>query len=538
MIDIKQCYLGNTKLKKAGVAVSMNIFEAEEYFKCMNDVIYFVKNYVKIISLDDGLVPFLLYPFQERMLESMRDNRFTIFLTPRQMGKTTVVAAFLLHQITFEKDFTIAILANKGDQAREIMGRIQLMYEEMPWWMQPGVKVWNKGSISLGNKSRAFTASTTSSSVRGKSLNCVYLDEFAHVENDVDFYQSTYPVITSGTKTKVIITSTSNGMNLYYKLFSDAVTSKNDYVPLKIKWQEHPKRDQAWYEEQCRNMSPRQVAQEINCEFHGSSDTLISGDTLQSLVVNDPIKIDNHFKIYEFADKKKNYIVTADCSEGVGKDYSVCSVFDVTAQPYKHIAIYRDNMISPMLFAKVVFQIAMMFNEATLLVESNSIGTLVCNILWNDLEYENMLTTKLKDGDNVVSGSGRSIPGVRMTKRTKSLGCSQLKTFLESRSLILHDFDVINEFSTFVAKDNSYSAQKGKFDDCVMTFVLFAWFATESYFAEMVDSDVKGILRKRLEEMSENELLSLYYDDGTEDEEDLSLLRVVPPAASRALLFG
>ena len=512
-------YNGNVKLKKAGVKQIITVFEQQEFVRCKLDPHYFIRTYVKTISLDHGLVAFDLYPYQDRMIDHMANNRFSIFMTSRQMGKTTVAAGYILHQLIFNKTFTVAILANKGAQAREIIERVQLMYEELPFFLQPGVKVWNKGSITLGNKSRAFTAATSSSSVRGKSINLLYMDEFAHIENDVDFYQSTYPVIMSGETTKVIITSTPNGMNLFYKMWTEAKEKRNRFHALQIFWHEHPDRDEEWLREQESNMPPKQIAQEVHCEFHGSADTLISGSKLQRLAHVTPVRTENDgdFVIYALPVPGNSYVVTADTSEGVGRDSSVCSVIDVSQSPYRLVAKYRNNIIPPLLFAKTIWNIATHYNEACVVVESNSVGAIVCNELWYTYEYENMITTRAKDGENHVSGAARSAPGVRTTVRTKAIGCSNLKSLLESDMLICEDFDTILELSTFCAKGKSYEASKGKTDDCVMALVVFAWFANEPYFAEMVDLNVRSILRERLEESADFDMLTVYFVDGLEE---------------------
>lgn len=523
-VNLADCYNGNINLKRAGVKSQMNVFEMDEYMKCFGDVKYFVKNYVKIIGLDEGIVPFVLYPFQERMLDTMADNRFSVHLTPRQFGKTQVAAAYLLHSVVFNREFTSAILANKGDQAREIMGRLQLMYESLPWFIQPGVKVWNKGSVALGNGSKVFTGATSSSSIRGRSVNLLMLDELAFVENDETFFQSTFPVISSGKSTKVIITSTPNGMNLFYKIWTEAEAGTNDFVPCRIKWQEHPKRDQDWFEEQERNMPPRQIAQEILTIFHGSSDTLLSGSALSRFVHKKPIREEHGLQVYEEPIKGRTYVVTADTAEGVGRDSSVCSVFDVTEQPYKHVAKFRSNLIPPLLFAKTVYNMANHYNEAIVVVESNGYGGIITTELWHAYEYENMVTTKTNAGENVISGAKRSLPGVKTTVKTKAIGCSNLKSMIESGTLVTHDFDTIQEFSSFSSNGKSYAAAKGKTDDCVMAMVMFAWFTNEPYFAEMVDLDVRGMLRERLEALDEFNMLTPYFDDGTEEEVEIVMV--------------
>lgn len=520
------CYNSNIKLRRAGFKVPMNVFEREEFAKSFSDVKYFIKTYVKTISLDGGLVDFCLHPYQEKMIDTMHGNRFTIFMTSRQMGKTVTTAAYLLHQLIFNKSFTIAILANKGDQAQEIMERMQTMYEELPWWMQPGVVYWNKRSIKLGNKSRAFTGATTASSVRGKSINIVYMDEFAHIENDVAFYQSTYPVISSGKSSKVIITSTPNGMNLFYKLWTEAERGESAYKALQIFWHEHPHRDAAWLEEQLQNMPTKQVAQEIHCEFQGSSDTLISGQKLQQLVHKKPAFAtkNDEMMIYEMPIKGHSYVATVDTAEGVGLDSSVCSIFDVTARPFKHVAKYRTNSVIPLLFAKHVNDIALRYNEALLIVEANnSSGGIICNELWNSHEYENMLTTKQVDNMTKITGQAKSIPGIRTTVKTKATGCTALKSLIETDTLITNDMDTISEFSTFCldSTGKTYKATKGKHDDCVMSLVIFAWFTNEPYFTEMTDSDIKASMRERLEEMESERMGSAgFFDDGTGEDLD------------------
>lgn len=519
-------YNGNQKLKKAGVSVTLNVFQQQEFVRCMLDVMYFIKTYVKTVSLDFGLVPFELYPYQEKMISHMHENRFSIFMTSRQMGKTTTAAGYLLHQLIFNRQFTVAILANKGEQSVEVLARIKAMYEELPLWMQPGVKKWNEKSIYMGNKSRAFCATTSPSSIRGKSINILYIDEFAHIENDVEFYQSTYPVIMSGKTTKVIITSTPNGLNLFYKIWSESEDGRNDYKSLRVFWHEHPERDAQWLVTQERNMPPKQIAQEVHCEFLGSSDTLISGAKLQKMVHKTPIREENDgaYLIYAEPVEGHSYVGIADTSEGVGLDYSVCTVIDVTQQPYRIAAKYRSNAVPPLLFAKSCYEIFTRYNEAFAIVESNnSSGAIVCDELWNTYEYENMVTTKTSGGENRVTGGSRSIPGIRTTVRTKGIGCSSLKSLVESDLLVIEDFDMIQELSTFCldATGKTYKASKGKHDDTAMTLVLFGWFANEPYFTEMVDLNIRQILRDRLEDNSDFHMLTVYYDDGLEDFEEI-----------------
>lgn len=292
----EQCYNGNPGLKKSGVKVPLTPEQQHELAECRRRPLYFIEKYCKIMSVDDGVIPFRLFKYQKKMIKKIIENRFTIFKFPRQYGKTTTSAAVFLWYVVFNKEYRVALLANKLDQSQEILERLKMMYEMLPWWMQVGVSKWNERSIVLGNRSKVVCAATGGSSVRGKSFSLVYLDEFAHIEQDVKFFTSVYPTITSGERTKVVITSTPNGMNMFYKIWMDAVNEKNTYKHYHVHWNEYPGRNDKWREEQIANMSERQFAQEFELEFLGSSDTLLSPECLQRLVFEEPS--------YLFGDKK------------------------------------------------------------------------------------------------------------------------------------------------------------------------------------------------------------------------------------------
>lgn len=514
-------YNGNINLKKAGTVMEITDEQREELRKCVEDHEYFIENYCRIIDLDKGLVNFKMFPYQKRAVRKLVDHRFNIWKWPRQMGKSTCVAAILLWYAIFNEEYKIAILAHKGDQAREILGRLQLMYEELPWWMQPGVVTWNKGNIILGNRSEVFTAATTGSGVRGRSINLMYLDEFAFVENDVEFYTGTYPVVTSGSTTKIFITSTPNGMNLFYKLWTEAISKKNGYEPDQAHWYEHPRRDEKWKEEQLKNMSERQFSQEFLTEFLGSSDTLISGAKLQQLTYTEPLRIlgeNRDFRIYNDPEEGRSYVLTVDVSEGIGKDYSVITVIDATTAPFKQVAMLRSNIIDPLLLANLANKIGLMYNEAVVIVETNSVGKQVVDALWFDYEYENVLISKTQKAENKIGGGRQQEIGVRTTKRTKLLGCTALKSLIESDQLVIQDFDTVSELSSFIKDGSSFKAEKGKTDDIVMSLVMFAWFSSQPYFHEMVDMNVRMMVRDNLLHQEEYSVAFGFLDDGTESD--------------------
>ena len=433
---------------------------------------------------------------------------------------TTTSMAYLLHQAITRSNITIAILANKGDTAAEVLDRIKFAYESLPWYLQVGVKTWNKKSIELGNGSKIITAATSGSSIRGKSVSILYLDEFAHLDNDVEFYTSTYPVISSGKSTQVIMTSTPKGLNLFYKIWCDAIEGRNKFKTLAYDWTVVPGRNEAWRDETIANTSPVQFSQEFECSFIGSSNTLIAGWKLQQLTFKEPIESlsDKHWSVYETPKPNNSYCMTVDVSEGLGQDYAVVSIFDVTAMPYKLVAVYRNNLIQPVFLTEVAYKAGTHYNNAYALIENNSIGKIVADSLFFDFEYENLFRTTNKHGETDI-GFGGHQPGIRTTTKTKALGCAQLKSLIESNSLIVEDFTAVSELSTFAVKGKSYAAEKGKTDDVVMTLVLFAWFTAQPYFSDMFDVDVRKQLRDTMD--IDSNIGFMFIDDGITDYEVL-----------------
>jgi hypothetical protein len=502
-------YLGNPNLKRANTPINFTKEDVEEYLRCKKDPVYFAKNYVKIVSLDEGLVPFKMWDFQEKLIRNFHEKRFNICKMPRQTGKSTTCVSYLLHYIVFNDSVNVGILANKAATARELLGRLATAYENLPKWMQQGIISWNKGSIELENGSKILAASTSASAVRGMSFNIIFLDEFAFVPNHIaeQFFSSVYPTITSGKTTKVIMVSTPHGMNHFYRYWHDAQRGKNEYTATEVHWSEVPGRDAAWKAQTVANTSEQQFKVEFECEFLGSVDTLISVSKLRNLVFEDPIK--NNGKglvVYEEPEKEKNYIITVDTARGIDHDYSAFVVFDITTFPYKTVARYKNNEIKPMLFPSIILDMAKAYNEAYVLVEVNDIGEQVASILQYDLEYENMLMCSMRGRAGQIVGSGfsgkKTQMGVRMTQAVKKTGCSNLKALIEEDKLFTNDYDIIAELTTFVQKKQSWEAEDGCHDDLAMCLVIFAWLVAQDYFREMTDNDV----RKRIYEEQKNQI--------------------------------
>ena len=501
-------YLGNPLLKKANVKIDFTEDQVKEYVKCANDPVYFTKNYVQIVSLDEGLVPFKMWDFQEELIEKFHNNRFNIAKLPRQTGKSTTVVSYLLHYILFNDNVNIGILANKASTARDLLARLATAYENLPKWIQQGVVVWNKGNIELENGSKILAASTSASAVRGMSFNIIFLDEFAFVPNHIadSFFASVYPTITSGKSTKVIIISTPQGMNHFYKMWTDAVNGKNGYTFHEVHWSQVPGRDEAWKEQTIKNTSERQFTQEFECEFLGSVDTLISAAKLRALAFADPISHNKGLDVYEKPTDKSEYLITVDVSRGIGGDYSAFIVYDITTVPYKIVAKYRNNEIKPMLFPNVINDVARAYNNAWVLCEVNDVGDSVASILNYDLEYPNVLMCAMRGRAGQIVGQGfsgnKTQLGVKMSVTVKKQGCANLKQIVEDDKLIFNDYDIINELTTFIQKKQSFEADEGFHDDLVMCMVIFAWLVQQDYFKEMTDNDV----RQRIYDEQKNQI--------------------------------
>ena len=507
-------YLGNPNVKRDGVETEFSKQEIREYMKCMKDPVYFAKKYVKIISLDEGLVPFNLYPYQKKMFKHFNDNRFSIVLACRQSGKSISSVVYILWYAVFHPEKTIAILANKGAVAREMLARITLALENLPFFLQPGTKALNKGSLEFSNNSKILAAATSGSSIRGLSINLLFLDEFAFIDNDAQFYTSTYPVVSAGKDTQIIICSTANGIgNVYHKLWEGAVQGTNDYKPFRIDWWDVPGRNKKWKKETISNTSELQFEQEFGNTFHGRGNTLIDANYLLAQKSQEPELIKENAWVYEQALEGHEYIMTVDVAKGRGQDYSTFTIIDVSVEPFKQVATFRDNNLSPMLFPDVIYKYAKSYNDAYVIVESNDQGGVVCNGLYYDLEYENMF---------VESAVKKNAIGCTMTRRVKRIGCSTIKDLVEQKKLLIKDAQTIIEMSTFVAKGNSFMAIAPNHDDLMMNLVLFGWFTTTDIFQSISDIDMKNMLYKEQLEAIQDDLLPFgIINDGTEQEKGI-----------------
>lgn len=524
-------YLNNPCLKAEHCVVQLTPEEMKEYLKCAQDPIYFTKNYVKIVNVDEGTIPFRMYPFQEKMIDSYSKHRFNVTLCPRQVGKSTTVVAYILWLILFQDKKNCCILAHQQSTAIELLDRLKEAYELIPLWMQQGAKKWNVKSIELENGSRVMAAATSSASIRGQSFNFILLDEFAFVPNNIadKFFSSVYPTISSGKTTQIVIVSTPNGMNHFYKIWSDANKAvgekgKNAYVPIRVYWQDVPGRDEKYKEETIANTSLRQWRQEQECAFLGSAGTLIDGPALETLVFETPVYDKESLRVYEMPEPNRSYVITVDCGKGMGMDASAFQVTDVTEVPYKQVAVFEDNTISHLIYPNAIIKVAKMYNDAYVLVELNDVGQSVADTIYSDLEYENIFmveTQNQRGGQQLSTGvGGKQIKlGVQQSVATKNLGCANLKSLIEDNKYVVRDFNTIGELSTFIQKGKSFEAEEGRHDDLVMGLVMFAWLSGQSLFKEMTNTDLRNKLFEARMAAIEEEMLPIFYDNGIKQKE-------------------
>jgi len=525
---IERGYNGNVNLKRKGVSVEFSQEMVGEFIKCAQNPTYFAEKYIQIVHVDHGLIPIALYDYQKEIVDKITNNRRVTVVTSRQAGKTTTAVAVILHYIIFNEHKTVALLANKGDAAREILDRIKIAYEALPKWLQQGVMEWNKGSVEFENGCKIIAGSTSSSAIRGKSISFLYIDETAFVENWDEFFASVFPTISSGETTKMLYTSTPNGLNHFYKTCQGAKEDTNGFEYVEVPWQKVPGRDDAWKQETLAAMDfdKQKFNQEFECGFLGSSGTLIDGAKLKTLVTQRPIAETPQMKVYEQPVKDHIYCLIADVSRGKGLDYSAFHVIDVTEMPYKQVFVYRDNTISPIDYASTIHNVLKRYNDAYTLVEINDIGGQVTDLLHHEFECETMLLTESagRSGKRLSTGFSKNADkGIRTTKSVKAVGCNMIKMLIEQDQIIINDFDTVNEFSTFSRRGKTYQAESGRHDDLVMGLVLFGWMSDQVFFKEMTDINTVDKLKERNENDMIESLLPIGFNSYDHEKENESV---------------
>lgn len=438
--------------------------QIEEIHNCLTNIRHFFK-YVKVIHPDMGKVIYDPYPYQDRMIDNFDNNRFNICLLARQSGKTLTVSVYVLHYALFNEHKTIGIVSNKEDSAKKILLRIKEMYEDLPDWLKPGVKEYNKKSVMFDNGTRIIISATSGDSFRGETINLLVMDEFAIVPNNIaeDFWASNYPTLSASTTSRVIIMSTPKGYNLFHHIYSNAEKQNNNFKSIKVTWKDVPNRDEKWAEQERKNLGESKFKQEYECEFLGSTNTVIDINTLEKLIsINiDPIHIDlnGRFEIYEKPDNTYKYIMGVDTAKGTGEHNStiqVLKILDNKEIKLKQVAIFCDNHTDVYEFSAIVNRISYYYNNAYIMVENNAEGLSIVNELWWNYENENLIN----------SGSKKTDLGIRANKSTKVKSVTLMKKLIENNQLELLDRKTILELCNFVDENGRFHGD-GHTDDLI-----------------------------------------------------------------------
>lgn len=509
-------YMGLPNLKRANIKTNWTKEMVQEWKKCRDDIVYFAEKYCAITHIDYGTIKVQLRDYQRDMLRIMSSKRMTCCNLSRQLGKTTVVAIFLAHFVCFNKDKAVGILAHKGSMSAEVLDRTKQAIELLPDFLQPGIVEWNKGSIELDNGSSIGAYASSPDAVRGNSFAMIYIDECAFIPNFIDAWLAIQPVISSGRRSKIIITTTPNGLNHFYDIWDAALSGKSGFEPYTAIWNSVKERlynDQdmfddgwQWSSQTISASSLEQFKQEHCAEFHGTSGTLISGMKLANMDWTE-VTPDNHgFYKFKEAQPERKYIAALDCSEGRGQDYHALHIIDITEPQWEQVGVLHSNSISHLILPDIVHKYLMEYNEAPVYIELNSTGVSVAKSLYMDLEYENVICDSMVD------------LGMKQTKRTKAVGCSTLKDLIEKDKLIIHHKATVQEFRTFSEKGVSWAAEEGYHDDLIMGLVIFAWLTTQTKFADYADKDdlrlASEVFRNELEDMNDDYAPVVLVDDG------------------------
>ena len=485
----KTRYNGNPNLKRAYIQTKWTQQMLMEWVKCRDDIVYFAETYCAITHIDYGTIKVQLRDYQREMLIEMHKNRMVACNLSRQLGKTTVVAIFLAHFVCFNEDKYVGVLAHKASMSAEVLDRTKQAIELLPDFLQPGIVEWNKGSIELDNKCKIGAFASSPDAVRGNSFAMIYIDECAFIPNFIDAWLAIQPVISSGRKSKILITTTPNGLNHFYDIWNAAIEGKSGFVPYTAIWTSVKERlytdgddgvfddGYSWSSKMIASSSKEAFLQEHCAEFMGTNGTLIAGWKLSKLSWVDTDETETNFYQYKAPVEGHKYIAVLDPAEGRGQDYHAMHIIDITSMPFEQVAVYHSNKTSHLILPDVLLRYLMMYNEAWVYIELNSTGHSVAKSLFSELDY-----------DNVICDSYTDL-GMKQSKRSKAIGCSTLKDLIEKDKLIINNKKTILEFRTFSEKGVSWAAEEGFHDDLVMALVCFAWLTTQMKFAEFCEKD-------------------------------------------------
>lgn len=493
----------NENLRGAGDEIQYTHEQIKEYARCRQDIFYFAEKYYKTRNANTGGIDNIkLYQYQKKILQIFinppQGKRNVIIMQPRQSGKTTIVALYILHFMLFNVDKNAMILAQVEKTALEIMHKIKHAYELVPKWLQQGVTMdgWNSKSIKLENGCRAFCSTTSGVSSAGFTIDLLYLDEFALIPNNIasSFYASVYPTVAAVPDSKIIITSTPRGMNKFHDIWKKAVEGKNNYYAFRVKWDEPPNRNQAWLDEQIATLGNRETQQEFLCNFLGSSLLLVDASKLEKIVSTEPVDTwySGMMDIYERPVRGKKYVLGVDASSGTGKDFSTIQVLRYESdREAVQVASYRNDTVDPYVFAQIVISVSDYYNRCPIMAESNNgCGDRLCHTIFYDL-----------DCDRLVNCDKKGL-GVLATRKSKFDACMNLKRFFDNGWLTINDQRTIYELSRFEEKDGqlqTFAASASEHDDAVTALYWALYYFNTTTFEGISLADNKVESKYRVE---------------------------------------
>ena len=449
----------------------------QEYIKCATDPIHFFRKYCYITHPIKGRVLFHLYPFQEEVLNDFRNHRFNIINKSRQLGISTLSAGFSLWTMMFNKDKTVLCIATKQETARGMVEKVQFMYDNLPSWLKGNQKPManNKLSFQLANNSRIVATSAASDAGRSYAVSLLLVDEAAFIEGIDRIYTSIKPTIATGGG--IIALSSPNGVgNWFHKMYTEAEIGKNDFKAIRLPWNLHPDRDVTWLERERANMSPREFAQEYDCDFLGSGNSVIEPDNLsfyEQTFIQDPIErrfMGGDFWIWQYPDYSKSYIISADVARGDGSDYSTFHIIDV--ENCEQVAEYKSQ-VDTRTFGNMLVSVASEYNNALLVVENANIGWDVVNTIL-EKGYPNMYYSPRANGDMNIDkwmtkmDNDQTVPGFTTSQKTRPLVVSKMESYLRDRHFVFRSKRLLEELRVFIWMHGKAQAQTGYNDDLVM----------------------------------------------------------------------
>jgi len=451
-----------------------------EIITCGKDPNYFINNYARISHPLHGLIPFKTYPYQTELLADFNDYRFTVILKARQLGISTIAAAYIVWMMMFHRDKNILVMATKFKTASNLVKKVKAILKNLPPWLVIAeISIDNRASFELSNGSQIQAASTSGDAGRSEALSLLVIDEAAHIDNLDELWAGLYPTISTGGR--VIALSTPNGVgNWFHKTYTEATEGNNDFHPLELLWDIHPERDEEWFQKETRNMSRREIAQELECNFNTSGETVIHPEDIAHLTTmakapKYKTSFDRNMWIWEEYKPENSYLLVGDVARGDGVDYSVFHI--IKLETMEVVVEYQGKPTLDM-FSNILFQAAKEYGNCLLVVENVGIGISVLEKL-NELGYSNLYYSIKGTHEFIESYRGENQPnavlGFTTSSKTRPLIVAKLEEFIRNKLINVYSMRLINELKTFIWHNGKPQAMRSYNDDLVISLAIACW---------------------------------------------------------------